>query len=88
MDDRVLKANNTVLGADSAGRVEAVGAAVTRVKPGGIGMRGLAGQVDKPSMQLDKEEHHTVCRKEGVDREEIAGQDLFSVVRYQVPAAD
>jgi hypothetical protein len=56
--------------------------------PGRIGMTGAASQVDAPRVQLDEEEHIHGLQEKAIDREKIAGQDLFLVVRHQVPPAD
>jgi hypothetical protein len=51
-------------------------------------MGGAARQIYAPSVQLNKEEHLHSLKEKCIHGEEIAGQDLFLVVRHQPPSAD
>jgi hypothetical protein len=55
--------------------------------PGGVGVGGHAGQMDAAGVQFDEEQHVQPSQPDGIDGEEVAGQDSGGLLAKKRPPA-
>ena len=83
MDERLFKAINKVLGADIAGRVEAVGAAVTKFQSGDNVFGVFAGSVGAFAEYACASENHVVIKPSHLSFEAAAAVPVAGLTALQ-----